>query len=141
MSLLETFFLYFHHLHWFTAHEMILNLDLSQAQSASGPFSVTKLGVFVRKQHGGEVCSSPGFRDEFMNPVDFGGGLSKVPGEREPGSRPSIQTAKDVNPLPNIYRETKESSLTLVSGAWANMENPSKMYSWSSYSMTVGRSV
>lgn len=31
--------------------------------------------------------------------------------------------------------------LTFVSGACANMENPSKIYSWSSYSITVGLSV
>lgn len=31
--------------------------------------------------------------------------------------------------------------LTFVSGACANIENPSKMYSWSSYSITVGLSV
>lgn len=31
--------------------------------------------------------------------------------------------------------------LTLVRGACANIENPSKIYSWSSYSITVGLSV
>lgn len=31
--------------------------------------------------------------------------------------------------------------LTFVSGACANIENPSKIYSWSSYSITVGLSV
>lgn len=34
-----------------------------------------------------------------------------------------------------------EHILTLVKGACANIENPSKIYSWSSYSITVGLSV